>query len=1251
IVDIQYIPDLQALCIAVSDGTLIQWTVFNNELEEVGCVPSGIKTMCWSPDLELLILATGEEKFILMTREYDPIIESPLQDEQFGEAEFVTVGWGKKETQFHGSAGKQAAQQKQKEITVAVEGDDCKTRISWRGDDGLYFVTSFINKNTGARQLKVWTREGTLHSTSEPVDGLQQPLSWKPSGSLIASAKKSDNKQEIIFFEKNGLRHGEFILPFQNGQIKVKELIWNIDSSILCVWCEDIEHNSYVQLWTVNNYHWYLKQSLMFGDKEQVSAVHWDPEHTYRLHVTTRGGNYHQYTWTWVTNSSSGTSDKDQALVGVIDGKNVLMTPFRKMVVPPPMSAYNLTLPQFVQQVMFCLEDQYSNNIAVLLQDNTVAFYSYHISQGKECTGVNVTAAGGTGFSIKCQLPVFTGIYHIEGLESSQHPLSLYHTIWVKSDILVLITISEDGSCSTLYKTHVNSTNNKLDVKCKTDIENHVYNISKCQASDNLVLQLIDGTLLQYDLESDSILPWVDSNGDEVKFPSPCSTLSVCKLGGQVVVLGLTDRYRFYVNNIEVASNCSSFIVHSEFLLLTTLSHTLRCINLHTQLKDLPSLSDGKEHPFDESIRRVERGSRIVLVVPDDIKLILQMPRGNLEGIYPRALVLSAVRHHLDRFEYKKAYTIMKKHRINMNLLYDHNPTLFLNHITDFIQQIDHVTDLNIIVTGLQEEDVTVTMYTAAYQQTNQKQDKKESESKVDVICDSIRSALNKLDADRFLLSILTTYVRKRKPELEAALELIQQLRENPVKNKTVSAEEALKYLLFLVDVNELYNVALGTYDFDLVLMVAEKSQKDPKEYIPFLNELRRLEDNYRKYSIDKHLRRFNKALQHISHCGPNHFNECLKLIEDQKLYVEGLKCYPISSSEYKNIATNNGNYLLEKNRQDEAGVMFIKAEEWELALEAFITCKNWCQVFCMTALLGYTADREAEIGRKLAVQLKESRQHREAAVIFEQYVKDIEEAIVTLIEGEQWDEALRLMYRYKRQDFVETNLKPALEEKIANELESLENLKSDYIKYKTRLGVVRNTKENERLAVLEGGVGNMGDSDLFSDTSSAAGESVHSKYTYDSSRSTVFSKMTGKSRKRGSVRKWNLKEGSQFEDCALIEALAKIITTVTGFKEDINSLLKILVQYNYDDKASDIQGEYDELLTIIDTSIDEIWSNTGQTTDTVLGPNTTANSIAQAVQSGRQTTGSTDKLVLAVPPQYKKDVRWKLHMVQSSDS
>ena len=45
----------------------------------------------------------------------------------------------------------------------------------------------------------------------------------------------------------------------------------------------------------------------------------------------------------------------------------------------------------------------------------------------------------------------------------------------------------------------------------------------------------------------------------------------------------------------------------------------------------------------------MERGSHIVTCVSDDTKLILQMPRGNLETIHPRALVLSTVRKLLDR--------------------------------------------------------------------------------------------------------------------------------------------------------------------------------------------------------------------------------------------------------------------------------------------------------------------------------------------------------------------------------------------------------------------------------------------------------------------------------------------------------------------------------------------------------------------------------------------------------------------------
>lgn len=52
----------------------------------------------------------------------------------------------------------------------------------------------------------------------------------------------------------------------------------------------------------------------------------------------------------------------------------------------------------------------------------------------------------------------------------------------------------------------------------------------------------------------------------------------------------------------------------------------------------------------------------------------------------------------------------------------------------------------------------------------------------------------------------------------------------------SISYGEALEYLLYLVDVNKLYEVALGMYDFDLVLMVAEKSQKVVKKIYFFNN-------------------------------------------------------------------------------------------------------------------------------------------------------------------------------------------------------------------------------------------------------------------------------------------------------------------------------------------------------------------------------------------------------------------------------
>lgn len=86
------------------------------------------------------------------------------------------------------------------------------------------FAVSFINNESKTRQFKVYNRENVLQYTSELLDGLEENISWKPSGNLIATTQKQPNKHVVALFEKNGLKHREFTLP-SNLKLKVCILI------------------------------------------------------------------------------------------------------------------------------------------------------------------------------------------------------------------------------------------------------------------------------------------------------------------------------------------------------------------------------------------------------------------------------------------------------------------------------------------------------------------------------------------------------------------------------------------------------------------------------------------------------------------------------------------------------------------------------------------------------------------------------------------------------------------------------------------------------------------------------------------------------------------------------------------------------------------------------------------------------------------------------------------------------------------
>lgn len=53
-------------------------------------------------------------------------------------------------------------------------------------------------------------------------------------------------------------------------------------------------------------------------------------------------------------------------------------------------------------------------------------------------------------------------------------------------------------------------------------------------------------------------------------------------------------------------------------------------------------------------------------------------------------------------------------------------------------------------------------------------------------------------------------------------------------------AEDAVKYIIFLSDANKLFDLALGMYDFPLVLMIAQHSQKVRRHLILSLFDFRK---------------------------------------------------------------------------------------------------------------------------------------------------------------------------------------------------------------------------------------------------------------------------------------------------------------------------------------------------------------------------------------------------------------------------
>ena len=69
-------------------------------------------------------------------------------------------------------------------------------------------------------------------------------------------------------------------------------------------------------------------------------------------------------------------------------------------------------------------------------------------------------------------------------------------------------------------------------------------------------------------------------------------------------------------------------------------------------------------------------------------KVVFQLPRGNLEGIYPKVIVIGEVGRLVGKRKYRAAFELIRTHKLDFNLLCDIDPVGFTENIAAVLGDI-----------------------------------------------------------------------------------------------------------------------------------------------------------------------------------------------------------------------------------------------------------------------------------------------------------------------------------------------------------------------------------------------------------------------------------------------------------------------------------------------------------------------------------------------------------------------------------
>jgi len=610
----------------------------------------------------------------------------------------------------------------------------------------------------------------------------------------------------------------------------------------------------------------------------------------------------------------------------------------------------------------------------------------------------------------------------------------------------------------------------------------------------------------------------------------------------------------------------------------------------------------------DERCRSIERGAKLVTAMPTNMSLVLQMPRGNLETIFPRAMVVAGIRHLIDEKRYDQAFATCRTQRVDMNILYDHRPEAFLDNVGLFLDQLKDTTYIDLFLSSLREEDVTQAMYKDTRPLKNQILDVPAATLtpgqplKVNSICDAVLVTLQ-TSKNANLQNIITAHVCKNPPALDDALRMVAGL----MSEDEALVETAVEHICFLADVNKLYDHALGLYNLDLALLVAQQSQRDPREYLPFIQNLHQLPPLRRKFAIDDHLSRREKALGHLK--ALNVFDEVQKYTAKHNLYKTALDLYRYDAAAQKILTELYASHLESTSKFREAGLAYESVQNFAKATSCYSSAgaTSWRECLFTASQQHHPAlapEAIAALATDLAEALYEAKDYAGAAAVHAEHLRDIPEAIRCLCKGSLFADAMRLAALHGRPELLETAVDAGLADSLSGATEFLADCKAQLRAQVPRIVELRRKAVEDPLGFYEGDVrggggGGGGAGDIPDDVSVATSRvstsaSLFTRYTGKAgSVGTVgsnVSRATSKNRKREEKKRARGRKGTVYEEEYLVNSVRRLVERVESTREEIERLVFGLVRRGMAERARAVEALVAEVVEGCRLAVEQVW-------------------------------------------------------------